>query len=100
MNISKLHETVRSGKPCKRCVAMTSTLDGLRQLASADGYGHFDVADLHRSATNGCSCCSLLYGLYIHHIEPSDSKLDAPQGTGYWKLRSTNQLGVKESGDR
>jgi len=100
MHVSKLHENMRSGKPCKRCVAMTSTFDGLRQLASADGYRHFDVADLHRSATNGCSCCSLLYGLYIHHVEPSDSNLDAPQGTGYWKLTSTNQLGVKASRDR
>jgi len=45
---------------CERCTRMTSTLEGLRELASAEGYRHLTVVEVHKLAASGCPFCAIL----------------------------------------
>jgi hypothetical protein len=49
-----------STSPCERCLVMTSSLDGLKALASTEGYAYHSYKDLHESALSGCPLCILL----------------------------------------
>jgi hypothetical protein len=45
---------------CERCLAMTSSVDGLEALATTEGYIHHGYKDLHESVLSGCPLCVLL----------------------------------------
>jgi hypothetical protein len=49
---------------CTKCYAMTSSLDGLRQLASKQGYKHLSVEEMDASATQGCPFCIILRNIH------------------------------------
>ncbi len=58
---------------CERCRLMTSTIEGLKALASNRGYRHSKVKSVHISAENGCPFCVLLRG---NHKNRSDFQAD------------------------
>jgi hypothetical protein len=39
---------------------MTSTLEGLKQLASKEGYRHLNIDEMYASASQGCALCCIL----------------------------------------
>jgi hypothetical protein len=45
---------------CEWCTRMISTLDGLRELASREGYIQLLVEEIHKSAALGCPFCAIL----------------------------------------
>lgn len=45
---------------CEQCLVMTSTLDGLKALASTEGYAHHSYKGLHESTLSGCPLCIVL----------------------------------------
>ncbi|KUJ20428.1 HET-domain-containing protein [Mollisia scopiformis] len=49
-----------SKRLCERCTRMTSTLEGLQELASRQGYKHLSIEELYSSAALGCSFCTIL----------------------------------------
>jgi hypothetical protein len=94
MHVSKLHETMLSGKPCKRFVAMTSTFDGLRQMATD---------------TSVLQICTGLPPMVAHvalYYMDSIFTMSNPPIPNWMPLKElvtgnyANQLGVKESRDR
>jgi len=45
---------------CDTCVDITSTMSGLKALASRDGFRHLSLQELIESANNGCPFCKFL----------------------------------------
>lgn len=48
-------------KLCLKCVSMTGTMEGLRDLISRDGYRHHGRRDLEESVRWGCGICVLIF---------------------------------------
>lgn len=57
---------------CQRCIEMTSTMSGLKELASKEGYKHLFLQELIESAKNGCPLC-----IFLHRSHESDLFPDA-----------------------
>jgi hypothetical protein len=66
---------------CAKCVAMTSTVEGLRALSTTSGYIHHEFEDLLESADKGCLLC--------HKIRNHITDLDDIQ---YSQLSQTSWL--------
>jgi len=67
---------------CERCTRMTSTLEGLQELASRDGYTHLLVQEMHRSAASGCPCCVIL----------RNNHKRSPHSAAYIRIRSGSRM--------
>jgi hypothetical protein len=50
---------------------MTSTLEGLRELASREGYKHLSVEEIHKSAASGCPFCAILKNNHKRNPHPA-----------------------------
>lgn len=48
------------GRACDLCLSMTSTVEGLRDLVSEEGYKHSREVEIIKSAARGCPCCDIL----------------------------------------
>lgn len=67
---------------CATCHAMTSTLAGLRDLASKHGYKHLPVEQLHDSANQGCQFCAIL----------RNTQKKSPKSAAYVRIFSRNPV--------
>ena len=56
----------------KKCIDMTSTMPGIKALASKEGYTHLLLSKLIQSAYNGCPLCK-----FLRRNQQSDSYPDA-----------------------
>jgi hypothetical protein len=46
---------------CSKCISMTATANGLRDLFSPGGYTHHNVSNLKATGENGCAFCKSIF---------------------------------------